>query len=73
MSFETLHRVAVVRTNASEEHIASIFSVTTILNVVALIMKAICSSETSALTTAGRPYIPEDGILLIVSDMRRRN
>jgi hypothetical protein len=52
----TLHRVALVRTNVSEERSASIIMMT-------LIMGAISSSETSVLTRAIRRNIPEDVIL----------
>jgi hypothetical protein len=47
--------VALVRTDISEDRIASVIS---------LIMEAIGSSETSVLTRATRRHIPEDSILL---------
>jgi hypothetical protein len=70
-----LCRVALVRTNASEERIASIIRVTRVdeletANVVpdspilvTLVMEAILSSETLALTRATRHNIPEDAFL----------
>jgi hypothetical protein len=72
-SSEMLRRVALVRTDVSEERIASTFLSNTLrllvtANVVpssptvTLIMKAIRSSETSVLTRAKRRNIPEDGI-----------
>jgi hypothetical protein len=68
-----LRRVALVRTDVSEEFSATISSVRRLLvtaNVdlsspilVTLMMKALSSSETSVPTTATRRNIPEDAIL----------
>jgi hypothetical protein len=73
-----LRRVAVVRTDVSKEHIASVIRVTigrvlrllatanvipSLLIPVTLMMKAILSSETSILTRTTRRNIPEDCIL----------
>jgi hypothetical protein len=87
-SSEILHRLAVVRTDVSEERIASIIRVTRIGELgtsavtnntntlpgniihyraqpilVTVMIEAIRYSETSALTRAIRPNIPEDPIL----------
>jgi hypothetical protein len=68
-----LHRVALVRTDVSEERSAFIRSVRRLLVtanavpsspiLVTLIMEAIRSSETLVLTRATRRNVPEDGIL----------
>jgi hypothetical protein len=50
MSPGLLNRVALVRTDASEEHIPSMF----------MVMKAICNSETSVRNRATRRNFPED-------------
>jgi hypothetical protein len=73
--FGMLHRVALVRTDASEERCASIIRVTrigelgTLANfpsspiLVTLLMEALLSYETSVLTRATQCNIPEDAIL----------
>jgi hypothetical protein len=82
-----LHRVALVRTDVSEGRIASIIKVTRFLGVrrllvtpnlvpssrilVALMMEAICPSETSVPTRAARHSIPEHGILQCYTGLTR--
>jgi hypothetical protein len=56
-----LRRVALVRTDASEELSASFIRVTRIGELGTTL--AVSSSETSVLTTATRRIIPEDAIL----------
>jgi hypothetical protein len=60
-----LRRVALVRTDVSEERSASIIRVTRIGEpiLVTLMMEALRSYETSVLTRATRSNIPEDVIL----------
>jgi predicted acylesterase/phospholipase RssA len=71
-SYGMLHRVALVRTDGSEELITSINAATrigelgTTLAVVASnrsTLEAVLSSETSVLTRITRQHIPRDGIL----------
>jgi hypothetical protein len=74
-SSEMLNRVALVRTDVSEEGIITIISVTRIGDLetlaatssspilVTLMMEMIRSSESSVLTKTTRRNIPEDGIL----------
>jgi hypothetical protein len=61
MSSGILRRVALVRTDVSEELSASVVPISPIL--VTLMMEALGSSETSVLTRATRRKIPEDTIL----------
>jgi hypothetical protein len=59
-------RVALVRTDVSEERVASLLvtaNVSSSLILSSLMMEGISSSETSVLTTVTRPNIPEDDIL----------
>jgi hypothetical protein len=58
-----LHRVALEKTEVSEERIVFIIRVTRIGEPVTLMIEVISSSETSVLTTATRRTIPEDSIL----------
>jgi hypothetical protein len=59
-----LRRVALVRTDFTEERITSIISVTWIRELlITLMMDVIRSSETSVLTRPTWRNIPEDGIL----------
>jgi hypothetical protein len=69
-----LRRVALVRTDVSEERIAYIVYLRSVLRLlitinvpsspilVNMMMEVICSSETSAFTTATRRNIPKDGV-----------
>jgi hypothetical protein len=67
------HRVAVVRTDVSEERIASIIKALQLLDTAndvpsslidfTLMMEVISSTETFVLTKATRRYIPKYGIL----------
>jgi hypothetical protein len=69
MSSGMLRRVALVRTDVSEELSASIIRVTRVgelassPTLVILMMEALSSSETSVLTRATRRNTPEDAIL----------
>jgi hypothetical protein len=81
-----LRRVALVRTDVSEELSASIIRVTRICELglvtanvipsspilVTLMIEALSSSETSVLTRATRPNIPEDAILQFQQTLFRR-
>jgi hypothetical protein len=59
-----LHRLALVRTDVSEELIASFISVVPSSPIlVTLMTEALSSSKTSVLTRATRCNIPEDAIL----------
>jgi hypothetical protein len=60
-----LHRVALIRTDVSEELSASFIRVTKIGSpiVITLMNEALSSSETSVITRATRRNIPEDAIL----------
>jgi hypothetical protein len=60
-----LRRMALVRADISEEHIACIIMVTRIVEIgtLAVTSEAIRSFETSVLIRATRRNIPEDGIL----------
>jgi hypothetical protein len=61
-----LRRVALVRTDFSDELSASFIRVAIIGELgrtLAQLMEALSSSETSVLTRATRSYIPEDAIL----------
>jgi hypothetical protein len=66
-SFGMLRRVALIRTDFSEEHGSSIIRVTSSPILVTLMMEALSSSESSVVTTATRRNIPEDAILQIES------
>jgi hypothetical protein len=59
-----LRRVALVRTDVSEELSASIIIVSSSPILVTLMKEALSSSETSVITRATRRNIPEDAILL---------
>jgi hypothetical protein len=65
-----VRRLALVRTDVSEELSASIISVkkigelgTTLAVTSTLMMEALSSSEASVLTRTTRRYVPEDGII----------
>jgi hypothetical protein len=58
-----LHCVALLRIDVSEEPSASIIKVPSSPILVTLMMEALGSNETSALTRATRCNIPENGIL----------
>jgi hypothetical protein len=58
-SSDVLRRVALIRTDVSEERSASIIRVTRLGELI----EALCSSETSVPTRDTRRNIPEDGIL----------
>jgi hypothetical protein len=59
-----LRRVALVKTDVSEEHIAFIIRVTASSPIIGiLMMEPLSSSETPVITRTTRPNIPEDGIL----------
>jgi hypothetical protein len=58
-----LRRVALVRTDVSEELSAAFIGMTRIGELGTTLMEALSSSETSVLTRATRRIIPEDAIL----------
>jgi hypothetical protein len=60
-SFGMLRRVALIRTDVTEELTANVVPSSPIL--VSLMMEALSSSVTSVLTRATRRNIPEDAIL----------
>jgi hypothetical protein len=67
-SSEMLHRVALVRTEVSEELSAVTASVVTSSQILATMMKeTLGSSETSVLTRATRRNIPDDTILIFTA------
>jgi hypothetical protein len=70
-----LRRVALVRTDVSEELRAYFIKETRIgeLILVTLMMEALSSSETSVVTRATSRKIPEDAILNIVTSLQLNN
>jgi hypothetical protein len=60
-----LHRVALVRTEVSEEPSAAVIRVTRISELGTTMKEALGSSETSVLTRATWRNIPEDTILYV--------